>query len=85
MDGDNLVIHIKQDVQPVLDYAKAQRNSGANDKAGDFAKYAVIPAHVEVALRQKGINIYNGAQTKELLREINQNYPYLKVTNLHHE
>jgi len=81
---DKYIVHIKQDVEPVLDYARDQRNSGLNDKAGDFSKYAVIPAHVEVELRQKGINIYDQDQTKELLREINSNYPYLKLTNLTH-
>ena len=78
-------IEAKQDVQPVLDYTSALRNSGEHDKVGDFNRYAMIPAHVEIALRKKGINIYNKYQTKELLKEINQNYPYLKVTNLHHE
>ena len=82
---DTYVVHTKQDVQPVLDYTSALRNSGEHDKVGDFNRYAMIPAHVEIALRKKGINIYNKYQTKELLKEINQNYPYLKVTNLHHE
>ena len=68
--NDTSHVSIKQDVEPVLDFAKDQRNSGINDKVGDFSHYAVIPAHVEVALRQKGINIYNPDQTKELLREI---------------
>lgn len=83
--SDKVIVHTKQDVQPVLDLAKEERNSGINDKVGDFSRYAIIPAHVEVALRQKGINIYNKHQTKELLREINQNYPHLKTTNLKHE
>lgn len=86
-DGDLVAFHTKQDVQPVIDYAQRQRSSGLNDKKlGDyyFCKYAIIPAHVEVELRQKGINVYNPNQTKELLREINQNYPYLKTTNRTH-
>lgn len=82
---DTLVIHTKQDVEPVLDYARDQRNSGLNDKVGDFSRYAVIPAAIEVELRKKGINMYNQGQTKELLKEINQNYPHLKVTNLRHD
>lgn len=82
---DKGIVSIKQDVQPVLDYAKEQRNSGINDKVGDFSLYATIPAHVEVALRQRGINIHNPNHTKRLLRVINQEYPYLKATNLHHE
>ena len=83
-DGDKAVVGIKQDVQPVLDLAKEERNSGINDKVGEFSRYAIIPAHVEVALRQRGINIYSNNQTKELLKIINQEYPYLKTTNLNH-
>lgn len=83
---DKVIIHTKQDVEPVLERAKLERNSGINDKVGDFSKYATIPAHVEVELRQKyGINIYNNGQTKELLKVINRDYPYLKLTNLTHE
>lgn len=78
-------IHTKQDIQPVVDWTRKQRNSGRNDKVGDFNHYATIPAHVELELRQKGINIYDKNNTKRLLREINENYPYLKTTNLHHE
>lgn len=78
----------KQDIEPVIDYATKIRNSGANDKKlGDWylQRYAIIPAHVEVELRAKGINIYNPSQTKELLREINTNYPYLKTSNRKHQ
>jgi len=81
---ESVVIHTKQDVQPVLDYAKRQRNSGVNDKVGDFSKYAIIPATVQVQLLQKGINIHKGRQTKELIKEIETNFPHLKVTNLKH-
>lgn len=81
---DTAFVSIKQDVQPVLDRAAQERNSGINDKVGDFSKYAIIPAHVEVALRQRGINIYNPNQTKELLKVINSEYPHLKTTNLTH-
>lgn len=81
---DTLIVHTKQDVEPVLDYARDQRNSGLNDKVGDFGKYAVIPASVEVQLRQRGINMYDHRQTKELLKVINEDYPHLKVTNLTH-
>ena len=35
-------------------------------------------------LKQKGIDIYNKDQTKELLKEINTNYPWLKTTTKKH-
>lgn len=84
-DG-KITIATMQDVEPVVDFCKAKRNSDHGDtgiKRG-FWHYAKIPTHVELELRQKGISIYERGQTKELLREINQNYPYLKVTNKHH-
>ena len=79
-----LTVHTKQDVQPVLDYCKSQRNSGVNDKVGDFAHYATIPATVEVQLKQKGISLHDKNCTPRLIREIETNYPYLKTTNLKH-
>jgi hypothetical protein len=39
---------------------------------------------VEMELKKKGIDIYNPNQTKELLKEINTNYPYLKATIAKH-
>jgi len=82
---DGFLIHTKQDISPVVDWAKKQRQSGKNDQVGEFNHYASIPAHVELELRAKGINIYDKNCTKDLLREINTNYPWLKTTNLHHE
>lgn len=81
---DKVIITTKQDLQPVLDYAKEERNSGINDKVGDLAHYAVIPAWLEVELRAKGINIYDKNNTPRLVKEIEQNYPKFKCTNLKH-
>lgn len=81
---DGLVIHTRQDTTPVIELNKAERNSGKNDKVGEFNHYARIPAAIELALRQKGLNIYDKNQTRQLIREIETNYPHLKVTNLKH-
>ena len=70
-DGDLRKFTTMQDVQPVIDHATR--------------RYAIIPAHVELELKQKGINIYNPNQTKELLKEINTNYRGLKTTYRTHE
>lgn len=85
-DG-NLTIATRQDVQPVLDHIKERRNSGLVDKGikNGFWHYATIPAHVELEMRQKGVNLYNKEQTKEVLKMINRDYPYLKNTYLKHE
>lgn len=83
--GDKLIISAKQDIQPVLDHMKDKQEVSDRGIKGGFWHYCSIPTVVEVELRQKGIDIYNKHQTKELLREINTNYPYLKATRRHHE
>ena len=85
-DQGNVTIITKQDVQPVLDKIKARRNSGEVDKGikRGFWHYATIPAHVELALRERGLNLYNKHQLKEILKVINEEYPYLKNTDLTH-
>jgi len=86
-DGDDITVHAKQDVQPYIDFATKVRNSGVADKGikRDIWKYATIPTHVELAMRDKGINIYKKEHQKAMLKEINTNYPHLKYTRLHHE
>ena len=83
-------IHLtsSQDLTFFLERLKQKRNDHSFWKKGvkeEFAHYASIPPVVEMELRKKGIDIYNPLQTKELLREINANYPFLKVTTAHHE
>jgi hypothetical protein len=86
-EGDEITVHSVQDVQPFIDHATRVRNSGVADKGikRDVWKYCTIPTHVELALRDKGINIYKKEDQKAMLKEINTNYPYLKYTRLHHE
>ena len=86
-ETDNLVIHSTQDVQPSIDYATAVRNSGVADKGikRNVWKYCTIPTSVELQLLQKGINIHKKEDQARMLKEINENYPKLKYTRLHHE
>ena len=85
---DRTVIHSVQDVEPIIDHMAAKRRKNAD--MGDpgikrgFWHYCSIPTHVELALRQKGINIYNKHKTKEVMKEIRTNYPYLMATNKRH-
>ena len=81
---DDLIVHGSQDVQPILEELARKRDSNENKKA-KFRHYCSIPTMVEVELRNKGIDINNKHQTKELIREINTNYPHLKATRMHHE
>ena len=86
-DNDEIVVHSKQDVQPYIDFATEVRNSGVADKGikREVWKYCTIPTHVELALREKGINIFKKDHQAAMLKEINENYPKLKYTRLHHE
>jgi hypothetical protein len=82
-----ITLHTSQDVQPSVDWATKIRHAGARDKGikNELWHYCTIPTHVELELRQKGLNIYDKNCTKDLLREINTNYPHLKMTRKHHE
>ena len=82
---DSIVIGSVQDVEPLLDHMKEKRDGIDTGIKRGYWHYCSIPTIVEVELRQKGINIYNKHQTKEVLREINTNYPHLKATRRHHE
>lgn len=86
-DRDRLQIHYRQDVEPVLELAKIERNDGLADKnkQSELRLYARIPPVVVLALRNKGINIFDRNDLKRAFREINENYPYLKTTEMHHE
>jgi len=76
----------EQDVSAVLDHTKALANEGLPD--GNFRDegwlYAVIPAVVEMQLRAKGISLTDPTHMPRLVREINENYAYLKTTHRHH-
>ncbi len=85
-DRGNITIHSTQDVQPALDYMAAKRSMNESGRKDNTLRhYCSIPTWVEIELRNKGIDIYNKHQNKELLKEINQNYPKLKATRMHHE
>lgn len=83
-------IHLttSQDLSFLMEQLKQKRNNPDEWKKGvkqSWAHYATIPPVVELQLKKKGIDIYNPNQTKELLRELNTNYPFLKTTTARHE
>ncbi len=62
-DG-GVIIHTRQNNQPILDWAKKQRNSGVNDLGGardgsDLKHYAILSASKIIELREKGINVWD--------------------------
>lgn len=79
------VIRSQQDVEPVLDEAARRRNSGSGDKTigGHMQHYCMLPNSVSLQLMQKGINPFRmvGDDWKRFRKEIETNYPYLKVTD----
>jgi hypothetical protein len=88
-DG-KLQVHYRQDVEPVLDLAKIERNYGLADKkvngqSEDMRLYARIPAVTILELRFKhGIDVFDKDHQKRLFQLINTEYPALKTTTLTH-
>jgi len=82
-------IREEQNIQPFVDYATKVRNSGLTDKGikEDWWKYCIIPTVVQLELLNKGINILDPDPDvlKRAFKEINENYPHLKLTEKHHQ
>lgn len=82
----NLLITQMQDVQPALDWAKKQRNSGANDLGGakdkgDAKHYATVSQGAIIRMRDEGIDFWNPNDEKRMLKWIEREAPRCKVTN----
>lgn len=86
VDGDEanrLQVHYRQDVEPVLEYAKMLRNDSMTDGGikRDWWLYAVIPPVIILELRHKyGLDIFKRDHYKRALDVINTDYPHLKTT-----
>lgn len=91
-DEDSGVVTLtdEQDMDPFLEYAKAIRDNPEISKRGikeDWWAYAIIPPVVQMEMLNKGINIMSPDpdELKRAFREINENYPYLKLTEGKHQ
>lgn len=76
-----------QDLDAFMEALKQKRNNPeawAKGVKEEWAHYASIPPVIEMELRKKGIDIFNPHQTKEMIKEINTNYPFLKATTAKH-
>jgi hypothetical protein len=83
-DGHDLVIRRLQDVSPILEYNHFLRGEGEKHWRGEdntMWHYARIPVMVmeELIIKLGADVVLGGKDTKRLLSEIEQNYPYLKV------
>jgi hypothetical protein len=86
-EGDKFHVRYEQDVEPIINHAKALNNEGITDDAwrkNGAALYAVIPAVVQGAMLKKGINFLDQNDIGKVLDEINSNYPWLKTTQKTH-
>ena len=84
--NENLINNVKNPTA-LIEKLKQVRNNPDTWAQGvkeSWVHYASIPPIVELKLKEKGIDIYNKDQTKELLKEINENYPWLKTTTKKH-
>ena len=84
--GDETIVHTVQDLTPLIERNKKIANEGIKD-AGikeSWWHYCDIPPVVELALKKKGIDIHNPDHGKAMFKEINANYPYLKLTHKKH-
>lgn len=83
-DGHDLVVRRLQDVSPILEYNHFLRGQGESHWRGEdntMWHYARIPIMVlEQLIVKLGADVVlGGKDSKRLLQEIEQNYPYLKV------
>lgn len=76
----------EQDVQPLLGFSAEARNTRMYDGRQDYKFYCSIPPVVQIALRNKGIDIYSKdpSMIRLMLQTINKDYPYLKMTDKTH-
>ena len=73
-----------QDVEPILKNNKERRDNEDvhQRKKSDWVKYASVPMIVVEQLMKKGINLFDPNDTKKAMKVIEEDYPYLKTTNL---
>lgn len=90
-DGDEsnrLQVHYRQDVEPILDLTRAERNDGLSDKRWKktgMALYARIPPVVILELKHKyGVDIFKRDDLKRAMKLIETEYPYCKSTDMVH-
>ena len=87
MNDGHLQVHYRQDVEPVLEYAKTLRINGLTDSGikRDMWHYAQIPPVVILEMKFKhGVDLFNRDHEKRVFELINREYPYLKTTEKMH-
>lgn len=87
-ESNRLQVHYRQDVEPLLDVTRAERNDGLSDKRWrktGMALYARIPPVIIMELKNKyGIDIFQKDHLSRAMTLINTEYPHLKCTDMIH-
>jgi hypothetical protein len=84
---DEIRHHFSQDVEPVLNHAKALRNDGITDSGikRDMWHYAYLPPVVILKLKYEyNCDVFKREDQKKLFRLLNGEFKYLKTTELQH-
>jgi hypothetical protein len=83
----HIQLHYRQDVEPILETAKAERINGLTDHGikNDLWLYARIPPVVILEMKFKhGVDVFKKDHLKKAFQLINSEYPYLKCTEKRH-
>lgn len=82
----NAYITYSQDVQAVLDRNQRLRAEGTADKGikAGWWQYASIPLTVVMEMKSRGIDLFKAKDVERVFQEIDERYPYLKLTDKHH-
>lgn len=91
-DSGELQLHYRQDVEPLMDLANAERSEGAADKQGKTHKwgeeiflYARIPPVIIMDMKNRfGVDIFKRDHLKKAFELINLHYPAFKTTEKTH-
>jgi hypothetical protein len=77
VEDDKLFVEDSQDAEPILDYAKAQRDANFSGSQGDFTPYMEIPETLAMEWMRLGLNIMNPVHFALLEKKIRAEYPKL--------
>ena len=87
-DENKTIITEVQDIQPFLELAKEARKNedySAQGIKNEMWHYGKIPnSIIAKMLAEDGVDVYNKAQSKEVIRLINTKYPECKMTRKNH-
>ena len=84
---DQYALTYEQDVSGFLDRMNDMRKKTDYSDKGikeEWWHYCSIPPVVEMELMKKNLSLSRKDDFKEILKEINANYPYLKATDKKH-